>query len=119
MLEQHGVKSSLPSGHLRDIAALPEQDRVAAAKEALEDGGSKRAFRKAAQKAKEKRSQSVSNAKPSPLFAVILKAEKGLDGTISFNSEVTGDPSAEVKARFETFCKDVKSLFADEGSTSG
>ena len=119
VLEQHGVKSSLPSGHLRDIAALPEEDRAEAAKEALDNGGSKRAFRKAAQKAKEKRTQSVSNAKPSPLFAVTLRAEKEPDGTISFNSEVTGEASAEVRDRFDAFCKDVKSLFPGGASTSG
>lgn len=118
LLEQHGVKDSLPSGHLRDIATLPEQDRVEAATEALDNGGSKRAFRKAAQKAKEKHGRSVSNSKPIRIFTVILTAEKELDATITLKPEVTGEASAEVKARFDSFCEDVKSLLSSASATS-
>ena len=103
ILEQHGVKSSLPSGHLRDIAALPKGDRVKAAKEALDNGGGKRAFRAAAQKAKEKRSRSVPNTKSHHMFTLILTAEKRPDGAITFKPEITGEAGAEVTARFDAF----------------
>jgi hypothetical protein len=92
--------------------------RDKAAKEALDNGGSKRAFRKAAQKAKEKHGRSVSNSKPIRIFTVILTAEKELDATITLKPEVTGEASAEVKARFDSFCEDVKSLLSSASATS-
>ena len=116
-LEQHGVRSSLPSGHLRDIAALPKKDRVKAAKEALDNGGGKRAFRAAAQKAKEKSGRTVSNTKPDHMFTVILTAEKEPDGAIIIKPEITGKVSAEVKARFDCFCGEVKSMLAAKDAT--
>jgi ParB/RepB/Spo0J family partition protein len=118
ILEQHGVKGTLPSGHLRDIAALPEGDRVKAAKEALDNGGGKRAFRAAAQKAKEKRSRSEPNTKGHHMFTVILTAEKEPDGTITVKPEISGQASAEVKARFDSFCEEVKSLLIGKGATA-
>ena len=118
ILELHGVKGSLPSGHLRDIAALPTKDRVKAAKEALGNGGGKRAFRSAAQKAKEKRGQSVPNTKPVHMFTVIFTAEKEPDGTITFRPEITGVASAEVRACFDSFCETVKSLLIAKGATA-
>ena len=96
-LEEHGVKSSLPSGHLRDIASLPKADRVKAAKEALENGGGKRAFRAAAEKAKEKRSHSVPNTKGHHMFTVILTAEKEPDGGVTFKPEITGEAARRSK----------------------
>ncbi len=118
ILEQHGVKSSLPSGHLRDIAALPKRDRVKAAKEALDNGGGKRAFRAAAQKAKVKRSRSVPNTKGHHMFTVILTAEKEPDGGVTFKPEITGEANAEVKARFDSFCEEVKALLIAQGTTA-
>ena len=110
ILEQHGVKGSLPSGHLRDIAALPKKDRVKAAKEAMDNGGGKRDFRAAAQKAKERRVHSTPNAKPEHIFTLILTAERAPDGSVTFKPELTGEASPEVKARFDSFCEEVKSL---------
>jgi ParB-like chromosome segregation protein Spo0J len=118
ILEQHGVKSSLPSGHLRDIAALPKRDRVKAAKEALDNGGGKRAFRAAAQKAKVKRSRSVPNTKGHHMFTVILTVEKEPDGAITVKPEITGKASAEVVTRFDTFCEEVKALLIAKGATA-
>ena len=75
-LEKHGVKDSLPSGHLRDIAALPPAEQAQAAHEALESGGGKRAFRKAAQKARSDQGSPDSHAKPTPLFSLTFKAAR-------------------------------------------
>ncbi len=118
ILEQHGVKSSLPSGHLRDIASLPERDRAEAAKEALSNGGGKRAFRKAAEKAKEKRSRSTPKKKPHRLFTVILSAFKETDGAVTLTPEVQGEASPEVKDRFEAFCRDVRTHLSSEGDAT-
>ena len=114
VLEQHGVKSSLPSGHLRDIASLPAGDRVKAAKEALSNGGGKRAFRKAAEKAKEKRSSSASKKKPRRLFTLSLTAQKEPDGAVTLAPEVQGELSPKVKSSFEAFCRDVRTHLSAE-----
>ena len=116
-LEKHGVKDSLPSGHLRDIAALPLAEQTQAAQEALESGGGKRAFRKAAQKARSDQGSPDSHAKPIPLFSLTFKAARQFDGGLVFNAEVTGDPGAEAKARFEAFCEDIKSLLLAQAET--
>ena len=119
ILEEHGVKSSLPSGHLRDIASLPKADRVKAAKEALSNGGGKRAFRKAAERVKEKRSGSLSKNRPHRLFRVILTAQKEPDGTVTLTPEVQGELSPEIKSSFEAFCRDVQThLLAEAEATS-
>ena len=115
VLEQHGVKNSLPSGHLRDIASLPGEDRVKAAKEALSNGGGKRAFRKAAEKAKEKRSGSASKKKPRRLFTLSLTAQKEPDGAVTLTPEIQGEPSPKVRSSFEAFCRDLKTHFSAEG----
>ena len=81
-------------------------------------GGGKRAFRAAAQKAKEKRSRSVRNTKGHHMFTVILTAEKEPDGTITVKPEISGQASAEVKARFDSFCEEVKSLLIGKGATA-
>ena len=118
VLEQHGVKDSLPSGHLTDIAALPGKDRVKAAKEALESGGGKRAFRAAAQRAKEKRGQPASPKKPDRMFTLNLTAEKAPDGAITIRPEVTGRASAQVLKHFDSFCEEVKALLIVKGATA-
>ena len=118
ILEQHGVKGSLPSGHLRDIASLPKRDRVKAAREALDKGGGKRAFRAAAQKAKEKRSHSVPDTKGHHMFTVILTVEKEPDGAITVKPEITGEASAEVRARFDIFCEEVRAHLIAKGATA-
>jgi ParB family chromosome partitioning protein len=119
ILEEHGLKSSLPSGHLRDIASLPKADRVKAVKQALSNGGGKRAFRKAAEKVKEKRSGSTSKNRPHRLFSVILTARKEPDGTIALTPEVQGELSPKIKSNFETFCKAVEThLSAEADATS-
>jgi ParB/RepB/Spo0J family partition protein len=117
ILEQHGVKNSLPSGHLRDIASLPEGDRLKAAKEALSSGGGKRAFRRAAEKAREKRS--APGKKPRRLFTLTLAAQKEPDGAVTLTPEVQGELSPEVKSCFEAFCAELRmhlSAEADAGT---
>jgi|GEM_PF-2909395 ParB family chromosome partitioning protein len=116
-LEKHGVKDSLPSGNLRDIAALPAPEQAQAAKEALETGGGKRAFRKAAQKARANRGSHDSHAKSIPLFSLMFTALRQPDGKLSFNTEVTGQPGGETKARFEVFCDDIKSRLLSKTET--
>jgi ParB/RepB/Spo0J family partition protein len=118
-LEKHNVKDSLPSGHLRDIAALPPSDRVQAAKEALADGGGKRAFRKAAQKAKNLRESAGSSGRTVRLWSFSLAVAKQPNGRLTFTPEVVGDPSPEAKARFDSFCEDVKSLLSTQAALAG
>ena len=79
-----------------------------AAKEALSNGGGKRAFRKAAEKAKEKRSSSASKKKPRRLFTLSLTAQKEPDGAVTLTPEVQGEPSPKVRSSFEAFCRDLR-----------
>ena len=118
-LEKHGVKDSLPSGHLRDIAALPAPQQARAANEALESGGGKRAFRKAAQKAKADQGSPDSHAKPIRLFSLAFTAVREPDGRLMFNAQATGEPGAEAKAMFSSFCDDLKSLLLTQAATGG
>ena len=118
ILEQQGVKDSLSSSHLRDIAALPEKDQLKAAREALDNGGGKRAFRAAAQKAKEKRGQSVKGAKCEHLFTLNLTVDRKRDAPITLKSEITGEASTEVRARFEAFSDELKTFLLAEGSVA-
>jgi ParB-like chromosome segregation protein Spo0J len=116
-LENQGVKDSIPSGHLRDIAALPAAEQTQATKEALADGGGKRAFRKAAQKAKAARGSPDSQTKQTLLLSFALTAVKQLDGKVDFKVEIKGEPCAEAKARFGAFCEDIKSIIHREEET--
>ena len=111
-LESQGVKDTIPSSNLRDIAALPADEQAQAAKEALADGGGKRAFRKAAQKAKAARGSADSGRRPTRLFSFTLTANRHESGNADLNTEITGEPDAEAKARFEQFCEDIKSILA-------
>jgi hypothetical protein len=52
------------------------------------------------------------------MFTVILTAEKEPDGTITVKPEISGQASAEVKARFDSFCEEVKSLLIGKGATA-
>ena len=115
-LEQHRVKDSLPSGHLRDIAALPAPDQVRAATEALQGGGGKRAFRKAAHKAKGGTDGSASPSEPARLFSFSLAVEKHPDGILTFTPAVVGSASPEARTRFDAFCEDMKSLLSRQAS---
>ena len=109
-LENQGVKNSIPSGHLTDIAALPAAEQAQATKEALADGGGKRAFRKAAQKAKAARGLAGSQTKPTFLLSFALTALRRHDGKVELKVEIKGDPDTEAKARFGAFCQDINSL---------
>jgi len=113
-LEEKGVKDSIPSGHLRDIAALPENVQAQAAKEALAEGGGKRAFRKAAQKAKAARGLQHSRTDQARPVAFILTLIKRPDGKPDLKAEITGEPGEEAKARFGIFCEDIRSLLLSE-----
>ena len=116
-LEKHGVKDSLPSGHLRDIAALPALQQAQAVKEALESGGGKRAFRRAAEKARADQGSADSLAKPIRLFSLAFAAMRESDGRLTFNDEITGEPGAEAKARFSSFCEVLKSILLSQAAT--
>jgi hypothetical protein len=114
-LENQGVKDSIPSGHLRDIAALPAAEQEQVTKEALAEGGGKRAFRKAAQKAKAARGLPDSQTKQTLLlFSFALTALKQHDGKVDLKVEIKAEPGAKAKARFDAFCEDIKSLLAME-----
>jgi ParB family transcriptional regulator, chromosome partitioning protein len=115
ILQQHEIKDSLPSGHLRDIAALPPKEQAQAAKEALESGGGKRAFRQAAQKAKEKHGRTSTFDTPSHLFSLTLIAEKHTDGKISVTPKIAGNLSSTVRIKFNAFCDVVRSLLSEVG----
>jgi len=113
-LDTQGVKDSIPSGHLRDIAALPPAEQAQAAKEALADGGGKRAFRKAAQKARAARGSSNSQTNQTRAISFILTIMRQHDGKLDLKAEITGEPGEEAKARFGAFCENIKSLLIAE-----
>ena len=116
-LENQGVKDSIPSGHLTDIAALPAAEQAQATKEALAEGGGKRAFRKAAQKAKAARGVPDSQTRQAPLLSFALTALRHHDGKVDLKVEIKGKPGDRAKARFNAFCEDIKSLLAAEEGT--
>ncbi len=118
-LEKHNLRDSVPSGHLRDLAALPEQDQVRAATEALHSGGGKRAFRKAAQKAKNGKEALGSARRPALFFLFSLAVKKLPDGKLALTPTLAGDVGPEAKARFDSFCEDVKSLLSKPPSPGG
>ena len=118
-LEEHDVKDSLPSGHLRDLAALPAAEQVQAANDALQSGGGKRAFRNAVKKVKKTRASQEAPKEPVRLLSFSLAVEKHLDGRLTFLPEVDGDVSPRAKARFEAFCEDVKSLVTSQSTDAG
>ena len=111
-LDDQGVKDTIPSGHLRDIAALPPAEQAQATKEALAQGGGKRAFRRAAQKARRAQGSPDSQAKPARLLSFILTATKQDDGTVDVKTETTGEPGEEAKARFDAFCEEIETLLS-------
>ena len=113
-LDDSGVKDSIPSGHLRDIAALPAAEQAQVTKEALADGGGKRAFRKAAQKAKAVQGSPDGQTKQTLLLSFALTVLKQHDGKVDLKVEIKGEPGAEAKTRFGVFCEDIKSLLATE-----
>jgi len=115
-LEEHDVKDSLPSGHLRDLAALPAADQVRAANDALQSGGGKRAFRDAAKKVKGARAPLQVPKKPVRLLSLSLIVERHPDGRLTFLPEIGGEVSSGARARFEAFCEEVKSLLASQSA---
>ena len=115
-LHEHDVKDSLPSGHLRDLATLPAADQVRAAKDALHNGGGKRAFRNAAKKARSATESPAAFKDPVLLFSFSLIVERSHDGRLVLRPEIVGEPSPDAKSRFEAFCADIESLLASRSA---
>lgn len=112
-LEGQGVRSSLPSGHLREIAGLPKDDQASAAKEGIRCGGGKRAFRAAAKKAKLEGSTPRTSPKPGCLFTATLSVLRQSDGTLAYQPKLDGNVPSKAKTAFADFCEAVKRIIGD------
>ena len=110
-LERLNLRDSVPSGHLKDLAALPPAAQSAAADEALRSGGSKRAFREAARRVKGATASSPGRPGTAMRLTFTVAVERRGEDVV-LRPGITGDPSPEVRDRFDAFCAEIRTLLS-------